>query len=75
LFAAQFNTTYRWLKTRIAAAAALGAAAGPLSFRAGQALGALHFGQPWGTPLALGLGWAVLLPVVVLLARRFDGVA
>jgi hypothetical protein len=74
LFAAQFNTTYRWLKTRVGVAAALGAVAGPLSFRAGQALGALHFGQPWGTALALSLGWAVLLPVVVLLARRFDGV-
>jgi hypothetical protein len=75
LFAAQFNTTYRWLKTRIGIAAALGAVAGPVSFHAGQVLGALRFEKPWGTAVALGVGWAVLLPVVVLLARRWDGVA
>jgi hypothetical protein len=38
LFAAQFNTTYTWLKSRLAVAALLGAIAGPVSFHAGAAL-------------------------------------
>jgi hypothetical protein len=74
-FAAQFNTTYAWLKTRIPAAALLGVIAGPLSFRAGAALGALHFAKPIPAAVTLGLGWAVLLPVITMLSRRWDGVS
>jgi hypothetical protein len=74
LFAAQFNTTYRWLKTRMVAAAILGLVAGPLSFRAGAELGALEFAKPWPAAVTLAIGWAFLLPAVVLLARRWDGV-
>jgi len=74
LFAAQFNTTYQWLKTRMLAAAILGAVAGPVSFRAGAALGALRFAKPWPAACALAIGWALLLPLVVILSRRWDGV-
>ncbi len=74
LFAAQFNTTYQWLKNRLVAAAILGAVAGPLTFRAGAALGALRFAKPWPAASALAIGWAVLLPLVVILSRRWDGV-
>lgn len=74
LFAAQFNTTYRWLKPRAAVAVALGMLAGPLSFRAGAELGALNFAKPWPAAVTLAIGWGVLLPVVVLLSRRWDGV-
>jgi hypothetical protein len=74
LFAAQFNTTYAWLKTRVWAAAVLGAVAGPLSFRAGAALGALRFVKPWPAMFALAVGWSMLLPVLVLMSRRWDGV-
>jgi hypothetical protein len=73
LFAAQFNTTYRWLKTRLKMAALLGAIAGPLSFRAGAALGALSFAKPWAASVALSVGWAALLPLVATLSRRRDG--
>ncbi len=74
LFAAQFNTTYRWLKQRIAAGALLGAVAGPISFRAGAALGALRFVKPWPAAAALAVGWALILPLITLLSRRWDGV-
>jgi hypothetical protein len=74
LFAAQFNTTYQWLKTRVAVAALLGAVAGPLSFRTGASLGAVQFLKPVSTALLLALGWGALLPVTVFLSRRFDGV-
>jgi hypothetical protein len=74
LFAAQFNVTYGWLKPRMKIAALLGAVAGPLSFRAGVALGAVQFAKPWPAALALAAGWAVFLPVLIVLSRRWDGV-
>jgi hypothetical protein len=75
LFAAQFNTTFGWLKQRMLLACMLGAIAGPMSFRAGAALGAVRFVQPLPATLALALGWAILMPTLILLARRFDGVS
>ncbi len=74
LFAAQFNTTYQWLKTRLLAAAVLGAVAGPLSFRAGAALGAVRFVKPLPAAVTIAAGWACILPLIVLLSRRWDGV-
>jgi len=74
LFAAQFNTTYGWLKHRVWAAALLGLIAGPLSFRAGAALGALHFVQVLPATITLAIGWAVMLPLIVVSSRRWDGV-
>jgi Protein of unknown function (DUF2878) len=75
LFAAQVNTAYRWLKPRLLGASLLGLVAGPLSFRAGAALGALRFVDERQSLLWLAVGWACLLPLVILLSRRWDGVA
>jgi len=74
MFAAQLNLTYEWLKPRLWLAALLGAVAGPLSFRAGAALGALRFSRPLPALLTLGAGWMVLLPLLIVLSRRFNGV-
>ncbi len=75
LFAAQLNTTYRWLKHLVLAAALLGAVAGPLSFRAGALLGAVRFDKQVPAFAALAVGWAVILPLVIVLSRRWDGVS
>jgi Protein of unknown function (DUF2878) len=75
LFGGQFNTTYTWLKRRPALAALLGAVAGPLSFRAGAALGAVHLNRPLITTLTLAAGWAVMLPLLAVVSRRWDGVS
>jgi hypothetical protein len=74
LFAAQINTTYPWLQRRIWLAPLLGAVAGPLSFRAGAALGALQFAKPWPATVALAAGWSILLPAIIGLSRRWNGV-
>lgn len=77
LFAAQFNTTFAWLKhpgQRMLLASVLGAIAGPMSFRAGAALGAVRFVQPLLATIVLGIGWAILMPVLIMLSRRWDGV-
>ena len=73
LFAAQFNTTYKWLKNRLWVAAVLGAIAGPLSFRAGTALHAVQFTDLIASPMILAVGWALLLPIIALLSRIWDG--
>jgi Protein of unknown function (DUF2878) len=75
LFAVQFNTTYKWLKSRMRLAAVLGALAGPLSFRAGAALGALRFVKLWPATVVLAIGWAGLLLLIIIMSRRWDGVA
>jgi hypothetical protein len=74
LFAAQLNVAYGWLKTRLKLAALFGAIAGPLSFRAGVSLHAVRFEHGWLTVAVLAAGWACLLPTVVMLARRWDGI-
>lgn len=74
LFAAQLNTTYRWLKSRVMTSALLGAFAGPISFHAGAALGAVRFVRVLPATLSLAIGWAVILPLIIVLSRRWDGV-
>src|SRR5471032_3161666 len=74
LFAVQFNTTFGWLKQRMLLASVLGAIAGPMSFRAGAALGAVRLVLPLPATILLAIGWAFLMPVLILLSRRWDGV-
>lgn len=72
-FATSFNVSMRWLKGRLALAALLGGVFGPMSFWGGAKLGAVAFPDP---ALALGVlaaGWALLMPIMVVLADRFDG--
>jgi hypothetical protein len=73
LFAMQFNVLFGWLKGRRVLAAVLGGIAGPLSFRAGAALGAVRFPQLFPALAALSVGWAVLMPTLLALAQRWDG--
>ncbi|MDE2203240.1 MAG: DUF2878 domain-containing protein [Burkholderiaceae bacterium] len=74
LFAIQLNVLFRWLRGRLWLAAALGAIAGPLSFRAGVALGAAHFPNVPAAMAAIAAGWAVWMPSLVWLAQRSDGI-
>jgi hypothetical protein len=63
-----------WLKNRWLASVVLGAAAGPLSYWAGARLGALELIDPVPALLALAIGWALMTPLLLAIARRFDGV-
>lgn len=74
LFAIQVNVLFGWLRTRLGLAALIGAVAGPLSFQAGAALGAVTFPDRVQALTVLAIGWTVLLPALMLLARRWDGV-
>jgi len=63
------SSTTRWAPILLAAAAAL---AGPLAYRGGAALGAIAPFGLWAA-LAIGLQWAVGVPLLALLARQAPG--
>jgi len=73
LFATTLNLSLAWLKRRVALAAVLGAIGGPLAYAGGAKLGALVFVHEATGLLAIGAGWALLTPLLILLARRLDG--
>lgn len=75
LFASTLNVSMRWLRGKYALAAAFGAVGGPLSYLAGARLGAVEFVQAQPALVTLALGWAISMPVLMRLARQFDGIS
>lgn len=73
LFATTLNVSMAWLKGRPWLAALFGLVGGPLSYLAGQRLGAIAFSEPLYALTALGLGWAVMLPALMRAAVLLDG--
>lgn len=75
----QFGTvlhfSMRWLSKRYLLASILGLIGGPMSFLAGERLGAAAFGEPRALSLAvLGISWSIALPALVAFADRLtDG--
>ena len=73
VFATTFNVSLRWFKEHLLLAALFGAIGGPLAFLAGERLGGVEFlNYPMGLT-ALAIGWGVLMPVLLLIADRFNG--
>ncbi|AVF39647.1 DUF2878 domain-containing protein [Pandoraea apista] len=70
LFAIQINPLFSSLRPHWLLASLLGAAGGPLSFRAGAALGAVTFTSPWAALTVIAIGWAVHFPVLLWLGGR-----
>ena len=73
-FAIALNVTLRWLRGRPLLAAMLGAVFGPLSFLGGVRLGAASFVDETAALATLAVLWAIIMPLVVAIALRFDGV-
>jgi hypothetical protein len=73
LFATLLNKSLRWMHQRLPLAVLFGGLGGPLAFYAGHRLGAVEFSDFWPAMIALGVGWATIMPLLVLVARRFDG--
>ena len=73
LFATTLNVGMRWLRRSTAVAAAAGAIGGPLAFFAGASIGAVELVSPAIALFAIGIGWAVMLPLLVKLAIWLDG--
>jgi hypothetical protein len=73
LFATTLNVSLRWLKERRALAALLGAVTGPAAYFAGWKLGGVQIPEPAVAMAALACGWALFMPILMSLSRRFDG--
>ena len=75
LFATTLNVSLRWLRGNVLLAGVLGAIAGPLSYLAGNRLGAVELAQPVYAVTALAVGWALFMPLLMRLAERLDGIS
>jgi hypothetical protein len=74
LFAMTLNVSLAWMKAHLMAAVVLGAIAGPLAYWGGVRLGAVSFVEPLRAVVALSIGWALFMPLLAVLARRYDGI-
>ena len=71
VFATTINVSLGWLKQRLLLAGLLGALSGPLSYWAGARLGALELVSPVVALAVLAVGWGLITPFLLSLARRF----
>jgi hypothetical protein len=60
---------FRPLQSRLPLAALMGAVGGTLSYSAGVALTAIAWGSELWGPLIIGLGWSLIFPLLLLIAR------
>jgi hypothetical protein len=72
-FATTFNVSLRWFKQHLLLAALFGAIGGPLAFLAGERLGGVEFTSYPAALTALAIGWGLLMPLMLLIAQRFNG--
>lgn len=73
LFATTLNIGMRWLRKSWVVAALAGAIGGPMSFIAGEKVGAVAFADSTSSLLVISAGWAVLLPLLVQIADALEG--
>lgn len=74
LFATTLNVSLKWLRERKSIAVVFGLIGGPLAYYTGYRLGGIEFNQPLAAMVALGIGWALVMPLLLALAERYDGV-
>ena len=75
MFATTLNLSMSWLKSSLLLSSVLGAIFGPLSYFAGQRLGAIEIQNFGASVVALAIIWAIAMPLLMFAASRFDGVA
>lgn len=73
LFATTLNVSLVWLHNRRLLTVLLGAIGGPLSYWGGARIGAITFVDPLPALIALAIGWALLMLLLMAVARRFNG--
>lgn len=69
LFATTLNGGLSWVKQHWGIAAIAGALGGPMAFAAGAGMGAVAFSSQWLALFIIGVGWAVLLPLLALVSE------
>lgn len=73
LFATTLNVSMKWMKGKYLLAAVFGAVGGPVAYYAGHRLGAVGFTDTLMALTAVAVGWAVIMPLLMALTKRFNG--
>lgn len=73
LFSTTLNLSMSWLKRSLLLASVMGAVFGPLSYLAGQRLGAIELVDFRSSMILLAIIWALVMPILIFAASRFDG--
>lgn len=72
-FVTALNVSLRWMQGKWLVAILFGAIGGPLAYMGAARLGAVTLNVYPQSYLALSIGWAILTPVLLMLAKRYDG--
>ena len=72
-FVTALNVSLRWMQGKWLVAIVFGAVGGPLAYMGAAKLGAVTLNTYPQSYLALSIGWAILTPVLLILAKRYDG--
>lgn len=73
LFSTTLNSSMDWLKGSLVLSSVMGAVFGPLSYLAGQRLGAIELIDFRSSLIALAVIWALVMPILTFAANRLDG--
>ncbi|MDJ0940871.1 MAG: DUF2878 domain-containing protein [Woeseiaceae bacterium] len=73
LFATTLNMSLSFLKGKPVLAFVMGFVAGPLAYLGGAKLGGMIFENQFAALAMLAVGWGVMMPGLMALAGRFDG--
>lgn len=71
-FASTLNLSLAWLQGRYLVGALFGASGGPLAYFGAQNIGAVTLNSS-ASYIALSIGWAVITPVVLYMAKHMNG--
>ena len=74
LFSTTINLSMAWLKSNLVLASVMGAVFGPLSYIAGQRLGAIELIDTRSSLIALAVIWALAMPIITFVAAHYDRV-
>jgi len=72
IFATTLTVTFKWLYGKYWSAMVLGAIFGPLAYLGGSELGAVMIPDMLTAMLALSIGWALLMPLLIWMAEYFQ---
>lgn len=73
VFATTLNVSLRWMRGRPLLAAAFGFFGGPLAYIAGSKLNGITLSNEVAALTALAIGWAIMMPALIWLSERLDG--
>lgn len=72
-FVTALNVSLRWMRGKWLVMVLFGAIGGPMAYMGAARLGAVSLNNMPLSHVALGLGWAIMTPLLLVLAEKFDG--